>query len=74
MEAFLTTTFGRISTRLAAAAIAALVGFAVTLGIDLDPNAAEAMRAGLEALILFVSLGSYALVHRFIKGKVGKDV
>ncbi|HUT02561.1 MAG TPA: hypothetical protein VM163_01555 [bacterium] len=75
MEAFLTTTFGRISTRLAAAAIAVLVGFAVNMGIDIDPNSAEAIRAGLEALIMFVSLGSYALIHRFIKGKVGgKDV
>ena len=71
MQAFLASTFGRMATRLAAAAVAVLVGFAVNMGIDLDPGATEAIRAGLEALIMFVSLGTYAVIHRFVKGKLG---
>lgn len=73
MEAFLKSTFGRIATRAGAAVLGGLALVAVKLGVTIDPESAEVIRAGVEALSYVVMLGVYGIVHRFVKGKVDKD-
>ena len=69
MEAFLRTTFGRIATRAGAAVLGGLALIAVKLNITIDPESAEVIKAGVEALSYVIMLGVYGIVHRAIKGK-----
>ena len=72
MEAFLKSAFGRIATRAGAAVLGGLALIAVKLNIVIDPESAEVVRAGVEALSYVIMLGVYGIVHRTIKGRVDK--
>jgi len=59
--------------RLAGAVIAGFVAWAASVGIHIDPDQAEAIQRGFEALVLAFSLAGYSIVHRKINKLVNPE-